>query len=435
MICAHTSRQSIQLRLLKEILGAISLLALIPIQAALAQAPPAAPVVVSPVTEQAVSATHTLVGTMMPLRTSVVGSAVDGRLVEFLVNEGDAVKAGQPLAQVLTNTIEIDLARAKAEEDLRRSELEEMEAGSRPEEIAMFAARMQSAQARFEYLTARHRRNEALFQKSQAITEDEMERSNSALIEAQEALADAKAAHALAVAGPRKEKIEQARAQLRIQEAAVQFIEDRIKKYTVRAPFDGYVTSERTEQGQWIKEAEAVAEVAELDQVEAKFFVPEEYIAKVKLGMTVKMTVDSYPGQDFEGTVSRIVPQADVRSRTFPVKVLIQNTMDEGVPLLKAGMLARVHVAVGKQQSALIVPKDALVLGGPQPVLQVVDYAKAGSKEGTVRGVPVQVGLAHGTWIQVTGDIKVGQDVVIKGNERLRPNQGVKVVETVPHPK
>ena len=428
-------RKTHSLRALKEIFGGASLLALIPLHAALAQAPPAAPVVVSPVTEQTVSATQTLVGTIMPLRTSVVGSAVDGRLVEFFVNEGDAVKAGQPLAQVLTNTIEIDLARAKAEEDLRRSELEEMENGSRPEEIAMFAARMQSAQATLEYLTARNRRNEALFQRSQAITEDELERSRSAMIAAQEAFVDAKAAHALAVEGPRKEKIEQARAQLRIQEESVHFIEDRIKKYTVRAPFDGYVIAEGTEQGQWIKESEVVAEVAELGQVEAKFFVPEEYIARVKLGLTVKMTVDSYPGEDFEGTVSRIVPQADVRSRTFPVKVLIQNKIEEGVPWLKSGMLARVHVAVGKQQSALIVPKDALVLGGSQPVLQVVDYAQAGGKEGTVRAVPVQVGLAHGTWIQVTGDLAAGQDVVIKGNERLRPSQGVKVVETVPAPK
>ena len=298
----------------------------------------------------------------------------------------------------------------------------------------MFAARMQSAQAKMEYLAARHRRNEALFQRSQSITEDELDRSRSALIEAQEAFADAKAAHALAVQGPRKEKIEQSRAQVRIQEEAVNFIEDRIKKYTVRAPFDGYVTAEGTEQGQWIKEAEMVAEVAELAQVEAKFFVPEEYIAKVSLGMTVKLTVDSYPGQDFEGTVTRIVPQADVRSRTFPVKVRIENSIQDGLPTLKSGMLARVHVAVGRQQSALIVPKDALVLGGPQPSLQVVDYSAAGAKEGTVRAVPVQVGLAHGAWIQVVGEIRAGQDVVIKGNERLRPNQQVKVVESVPAP-
>jgi RND family efflux transporter MFP subunit len=436
MKSSRTFRRKLAQRgFLQEALGALGLIALVPLHAALAQAPPAAPVVVSPITEQTVSSTQTLVGTVMPLRTSTVGSAVDGRLIEFLVNEGDAVKEGQPLAQVLTGTIEIDLARAKAEEDLRRSELEEMENGSRPEEIAMFSARMQSAHATLEYLAARHRRNEALYQRSQAITEDELERSKAALIEAQQAYADAKAAHALAVEGPRKEKIAQARAQLRIQEEAVHFIEDRIKKYTIRAPFDGYVITEGTEQGQWIKEAEVVAEVAELGQVEAKFYVPEEYISRVKLGMTVKMTVDSYPGQDFEGTVSRIVPQADVRSRTFPVKVLIQNTIEAGVPMLKSGMLARVQVAVGKQQSALIVPKDSLVLGGTQPVLQVVDYSQPGAKEGTVRAVPVQVGLAHGTWIQVTGEVKAGQDVVIKGNERLRPNQGVKVVQTVPPPK
>lgn len=402
-------------------------------ESAVAQGPGAAPVVVAPVVEQPVSATQILVGTIMPLRTSVVGSAVAGRLHEFYVNEGDAVKAGQPLAQVLTGTIEIDLARARAEADLRRAELAEMENGTRPEEIAQFAARMQSAKATMDYLTSRFRRNESLYQRSQSVTEDELDRSRSAMIEAQQAFEDAKAAHALAVEGPREEKVEQARAQLRVQEEAVRFIEDRLKKYTIRAPFDGYIVSEGTEQGQWIKEAEVVAEVAELSQVEAKFFVPEEYISRVKLGLEIKLTLDAYPGEDFKGTISRIIPQADTRSRTFPVKVVIDNTITEGVPKLKSGMLARVHVGVGQQQKALIVPKDALVLGGPQPMVQVVDFQGA-SKEGAARAVPVNTGLAHGTWIQVSGDLKVGQQVVIKGNERLRPGQIVKVVETISAP-
>jgi multidrug efflux pump subunit AcrA (membrane-fusion protein) len=136
----------------------------------------------------------------------------------------------------------------------------------------------------------------------------------------------------------------------------------------------------------------------------------------------------------FTGEVVAIVPQADVQARTFPVKVRVHNETTGDVPLLKAGMYARAMLSTGAKRSALLVPKDALVLGGQQPVVYIVESADG--KQGTASPVPVRLGVADGSLIQVIGPIAPNQLVVVQGNERLMPMPGqpVAIQRTLPPP-
>jgi multidrug efflux pump subunit AcrA (membrane-fusion protein) len=88
--------------------------------------------------------------------------------------------------------------------------------------------------------------------------------------------------------------------------------------------------------------------------------------------------------------------------------------------LLKAGMFARVTLPVGVTENAMLVPKDALVLGGDKPQVFVLQRSGAANEEGKVRAVPVTLGVAMGERIQVRGEIEQGQFVVVEGNERLK---------------
>jgi hypothetical protein len=81
----------------------------------------------------------------------------------------------------------------------------------------------------------------------------------------------------------------------------------------------------------------------------------------------------------------------------------------------------------GEKQNALLVPKDALVLGGPTPVVYVVVSGDPSNKHDQVAPVPVKLGVAQGDLIQVTGAVVAGQLVVVQGNERLFPGQAVSV--------
>jgi multidrug efflux pump subunit AcrA (membrane-fusion protein) len=385
------------------------------------------PVVVASVEQREVSAGRTFVGTVLPSRRSTVGSAVDERVIELLVNDGDWVREGEPLAKLRTTTVELELAAAKAELNLREYELTELKNGSRPEEIAQAKASRARAEAIYQYAKSRLERTEALYAKGNITSKEEMEEVRSAATAAQQSLLEAQAAYELATEGPRQEKILQAEARLEMQKAEVDRLEDHLGRFTIRAPYDSYVITEHTEVGQWISRSDPVVEVAAIDPVEITVAVPETYIASLRAGMSATVILGALGGKAYPATISRIVPQADVRSRSFPVKIELSNPRDDDGHELKAGMLAQVTLAVGRPQPALLVPKDALVLGGRNPLVYVVENDP--KKRATVRAVPVQLGVADQGDIQVTGDLKAGQKVVVRGNERLRPGMQVMVVE------
>ncbi|MDA1055276.1 MAG: efflux RND transporter periplasmic adaptor subunit [Planctomycetota bacterium] len=398
--------------------------------------PPQQPVtvIVAAVVQREVSAGQTFVGAVVPPRRSIIGSAVDGRVSEMYVDAGDAVgppqpdedgtERGQPIAQLLTDTISIEIASARAEMLLRQYELAEMDAGSRPEEIAQAKAQLGAAQALRDFAKKRFDRTKTLFDQSNTASLDELEQALSASVAADQNQVAAKATADLVIAGPRKEHIEQARARLAKATEDMNHLESQKAKYTLRAPFEGYVAAKLSEVGAWVSRGDPVAEVIELDPIEIDVSVPEAFIAHVRIGAPAQIRADAVPDQAFTGTVARIIPDADLRSRTFPVKVRLANPKTEDGHLLKAGMLARVTLAVGPPIQALLVPKDSLVLGGPQPSLMVVTKDPETQQE-TVRPVPVQLGITDGSLIQVTGNLAATDRVVVIGNERVRPGQPI----------
>ncbi|MDH3592992.1 MAG: efflux RND transporter periplasmic adaptor subunit, partial [Planctomycetota bacterium] len=278
-------------------------------------------------------------------------------------------------------------------------------------------ARLAQAQAAFE-IREWKAENARRLRASETISPDALRDSELAARVAKATLAATQAAFDLVAAGPRAERIAQAQARVDMQAAAVDSLEDDKERHTIRAPFDGYVLREHTEEGQWLDQGGAVAEIAALDQVDVVVPVLEDYIAGLRLGMKKTVTVDSLPGRSFDATLVAIVPRADPRARTFPVKLRVDNPRVDGQPTLRVGLFVRMELAVGKKERMLLVPKDALVLGGPQPMVFVVDVTTKMAEP-----VPVRLGLAVGDHIQVVSGVAAGSHVVVRGNERLRPQK------------
>ncbi|QDT15811.1 efflux RND transporter periplasmic adaptor subunit [Alienimonas californiensis] len=426
-----------------RLLPAVLLLTVGVVPSAFAQsaAPPATLVDVAPVRQAQVASGREFVGTVMPLKLATVGSAVDGRIVDFPVERGDRVEAGDTLAQVLTGTIDLELKAAEAQLDLSRQELAELENGTRPEELRQAQARATSADATRKFLETRRRRVELLYDRSSAMTRDDVDEAAAAQIEAEQTYQEALAALELAQAGPRPERIAQARARVALQEATVEKLQDQIKKYRIQSRFAGYVIAEHTEEGQWVNSGDPVAAVAALDEVEVEAFVLEEYVPFIRPGISARVEVPSLPDRTFVGAVSSVVPQGDSRTRTFPVRVRVENVIGEDGPMMKSGMLARVVLPTGAETDALLVPKDALVLGGPQPVVWAIAQAgvsgseSGGERQGEARAVPVRLGVAQGDAIQVIGDLSETDLVIVRGNERIiPPRTGNPTVRWTPRP-
>lgn len=385
---------------------------------------------VAPVVElQNAEAGHVFVATVHPLHRSVIGSAVDGRVVEFLVDAGDAVKAKQPLARLLSVQTEILIASAEAELRLKQEELRELKNGARPEEIREAKAKTAVTLSLHDYMQSKLQRTKALFERK-AIAEDLLQDDVSKALGAAQAYEAAKAMEDMIVAGPRPEKIAQAEARVAIAQEEVNRLQDILKKHTITTPFDGFVVEEHTEVGQWIKSGELVAVVEDLAEVEVEAQVLENYLDYVRVGSQTRVEINALPNQLFVGEVTRIIPHADERSRNFPVRIRLKNKFDaQGQPLVKSGMFARVWLPVERRERVLVAPNDAVVMGGPAPLVYVAERKSKDAPDAVVRPLAVQLGTAFGKGIELQGEgLGAGLELVIEGNERLRPGQEVRIV-------
>jgi HlyD family secretion protein len=404
------------------------------IQALPAAAQPPVPVVTAPAARMELQSGQPFVGTVLPVRSSDVGSAVDGRVVTLPIVDGQHVKAGEPIAELLRGLLEIERAGAEAELERLRQVLAELQAGSRTEEISQARALVAGLEARLDYARSRVARLGRLAERGTS-TVDELQDAQTELRAIEAQLQGSRANLQLVEAGPRQEQIAQAAAAVAVQNAAVERIDDQLGKHTIRAPFDGWVVERHAEAGQWLSRGTLVARIAELDRVEVEARVPELSIGSLRRGAEVRVEFDAAADQVWLGTVAHIVPQADLLSRSFPVKILVENRIDAGEPVLKAGMLARVWLPVGKTGEVVVVPKDAVVLGGPRPFVYVVDTAATPTPDTAVaaagtaiaRRVDVSLGAAVEGHVEIRGGLEPGTLVVVRGNERLRPGMAVTV--------
>ena len=212
-----------------------------------------------------------------------------------------------------------------------------------------------------------------------------------------------------------------------MQQAIVDKLNDQIIKHTMFSRFAGYVTVEHTEVGQWLPRGEPVAEIIAIDEVDLLAKVPESQIPFVHLGDQVEVQVPALVGRKMAGKIQAIIPEADERSRTFPVKIRITNEMNpQGDMLLKAGMMARVMLPNNEADKVTMVSKDALVLSGATPTIWSIDEASIEADamqpnrfEANAISIPVRLGREAGDWIEVIGDVSPGALVVKTGNERI----------------
>jgi RND family efflux transporter MFP subunit len=391
------------------------------------------PVVAGRAATMPLASGQSFVGTVIPARTSDVGSAVDGRLVDFPIVDGQHVAEGEPIAGLLRGLLQIEREGAVAELDRRRQVLAELEAGSRPEEVEQARAAVAGFEARLAYAKSRLTRLDRLAARGTS-TQDELQDAQTELQAIEAQLRGGRAALALVEAGTRREQVAQAAAAAAVQEAEVERIDDQLAKHTIRAPFAGWVVERFTEKGQWVTRGGLIARIAELERVKVVAEVPEMSIRFLRPGAEVRLEFDAAPEQSWVGQVARVVPQADLLSRSFPVEVLLENRVIDGVPVLKGGMLARAWLPVGQTGSVTVVPKDAVVLGVARPFVYCIDQTAttAGGVTGTVRPVEVALGATVEGQVEVRNGIEPGQLVVTRGNERLRP--GAVVSFQIPSP-
>ncbi|WP_272701601.1 efflux RND transporter periplasmic adaptor subunit [Desulfovibrio sp. Fe33] len=183
------------------------------------------------------------------------------------------------------------------------------------------------------------------------------------------------------------------------------------EKKTIRAPYDGVVLERKVFRGDWVSVGSVVTVMARDEDFDVVVNAPREAFGVVKPGLKVTVKV---AGKDVPGEVFAAIPKGDVATRTFPVKIRVHNDGS-----LAEGMEARVVLPKGVGGMTLIVPRDAVISARGQMVVWAVVDGKA---------VPMPVfvvgyrGMDAGVKSKT---LQEGMDVVVKGNERLQPQQPV----------
>ncbi|NJB68935.1 RND family efflux transporter MFP subunit [Desulfobaculum xiamenense] len=325
------------------------------------QGPPPAKVVVVKAVSRDVVPRAAYLGTVYFPEVSDVAAEVGGRVVRVRVEDGARVRRGELLVETDTSLLEKSLAASRA---------------------ALAESRAALERERLEFA-----RLSSLFE-SRSISEQDYDNSRYRVVEL-ERRADALAADV-------------ARMDIELAKAAV------------AAPYSGVVLSRRVDRGEWLAPGVVVAVLARDDAVDVRVNVPAATLAHLRVGIEVPVRV---AGRDHVGRVIAIIPEGDVATRTFPVKVRVEHP--EG---LAQGMEAEVRLPVAAPVRSVVVPRDA-VLGSAQGQML---FAVA---DGAARPVPVTVTEYFGLEAAVSGEgLAEGMDIVIKGNERLRPGQSVTVV-------
>ncbi len=400
----------------------------------------AVPVRAGVVVRRQVPAGRVFIGTVEPARRSTIGSPVSGRVDRVFAEEGDAVDPDDDnsgrILQLELETVNIELAAAAADRDVAYHELQELIKGPRKETLARLSAEVKRAESQRDNQTQRLTRIESLFERN-SVGQSELDEARSAQLSAAQALVIAEQRLEEATQGTRSERLAQSRARLARAEEEVRRFQTRVKNHTIRTPFPGYMVARTVERGTWIQQGDPIAEIAELDPVEIRVAVPETVISRIRLNASITVEIDAVRAVEGQtgvlvGTVYRIVPSADSRTRSFPVRIRLNNSMSNGLPVVRPGMLARATLPVGPHEDALLVPRDALVLDGGRTSVFVVESS---GDETTVREVDVIAGNAHGALIQVTtqnsADMTNKMQVITEGNERLKTGQAVILLDDV----
>jgi membrane fusion protein (multidrug efflux system) len=187
-----------------------------------------------------------------------------------------------------------------------------------------------------------------------------------------------------------------------------------VAKKSLRAPFAGRLGITTVMPGQYLNTGDKVVSLSSLDPVYVDFNLPQEQLALVHTGLTVRVMSDAFPKEPFSGKITAIDPAIDPTSRNF----MAEATVDNPQHLLLPGMFARVAVLAGVVQHYLTLPQTAITYNPYGSTVFLV--VKDASGKDTAQQTFVTTGATRGDQVAILTGIKEGDDIVTSGQLKLK---------------
>jgi membrane fusion protein YbhG len=265
---------------------------------------------------------------------------IAGRVESVLVEEGEEVGKGQLLATLESETYKAEVEAATAQAAAARAALNRLLAGSRPEEIRQARANMQAIAADLEDARATLARSEKLAPDN-VVAKQKLDQDRARVKGLEARLRAAGQLLSLAVQGPRKEDIAEARAQLQAKEAALALALQHLEYTKLFAKDRGVINTRVVEPGAVVLAQAPVLTMALLRPVWVRTYVSEANLGRIRPGMKAQVFTDSFPKRPFAATVGYISPVAEFTPKSVET------------PELRTSLVYRMRVNVDNPEKVL----------------------------------------------------------------------------------
>jgi RND family efflux transporter MFP subunit len=363
-------------------------------------------------------------GELVAGRSSALGFERPGTVVAVLVDEGDRVVAGQPLAQLDTRTLEVQRQQLEAQLQVARAQLRELQAGPRTEDIAAAQAAVAEIEQQLALAQLQRDRREDLYTQG-AISREEFEQElyNSEALKNR--LAQAQSQLAELQIGTRVEQLDAQAARVSQLDASIRQIDVDLDKSVLLAPFDGIVGARTVDEGVVVASGQSVLSVVAAGPLEARVGVQPAVADTLQVGSEQALIVGD---RTYTATIIALLPELDVASRTVTVILQLPGTD------LTVGQTVRLQVAETQEAEGIWLPSTALVAGerGLWSVYVLTEPASDSQAPLPSAVYPVsrrEVEVIHteGDRVLVHGTLQPGERAIAAGTHRIVPGAYVRV--------
>jgi len=282
------------------------------------------------------------VGSLYALEESILSSQVEGRVAEVLSDVGDNVKEGQALITIDPQELQFEVDRQRGLVTQVRAQLG-IGPNEPPPADAKKLASVQRAEA--DLFDADHK-----YSRAQEMYRDKLI-SQQQLDEAASRYQSTRATYTVAL-----QEVDRLKALLISSEASEKLAEKKLGDAILRAPFPGAIKTRDVHPGEYLRVQSPVMVLVRTDHLRARLAVPERWAGWVKDGEIVDVHVEAFPGETFQGKISRINPAVAQDSRTFEAEALITNLDGR----LKPGFFVQASIPSEKEEKAIFLPERAV---------------------------------------------------------------------------
>jgi RND family efflux transporter MFP subunit len=339
------------------------------------------------------------VGSLYALEESTISAEVEAPVAEVLADVGDTVREGQALIVLDRQELQFEVERQRGIVRQVRAQLGIGPDDPLPSDPRQLAT-VQRAEADLFDAERKNTRAQQML-KDNLISQQQAD-------EAESRFKSAKAAYNLAV-----QEVDRLKAQLITSEASKALAEKKLRDAVIRAPFPGSIKGRNVHPGEYVKVQSPIMVLVRTDHLRARLAVPERWAGSISEGAVVQLQVEAFPGETFEGKLTRINPAVSQDSRTFEAEALIANKDGR----LKPGFFVQASLPSERQEKAIFVPEQAVNYRYGVYKVFVVNGNKVSERQIHPAG---QTEDEHGKRFEIADGLKPGDRVAAAVSGNLR---------------